>query len=46
MFKNLFSSKKLKNKKLKNLTYISNIEAIEKFIFLTSNAKKAFNHLK
>ena len=35
-----------KNNKSKNLTYISNIGAIRKSIFLTSNAKKIFNYLK
>ena len=29
----------------KNLTCISNIRAIGEFTFLTSNAKKTFNHL-
>ena len=40
MVMNLF-----KNKKFKNLTYVSNIEAIEKPNFLTANAKKIFNYL-
>ena len=35
-----------KNKKFKNLTYIPNIEAIEKLKFLTFNAKKVFNYLQ
>ena len=43
IFKNLSKSKKLKNKKSENLTYI---KVIEKPIFLTFNAKKIFNHLK
>ena len=30
----------------RNLTCISNIEAIREPIFLTSNAKKTFNHLR
>ena len=30
----------------KNLTYMLNIKDIKKFVFLTSNAKKAFNCLK
>ena len=34
-----------KNNKFKNLTYVPNIRAIEKSIFLTLNAKKVFNHL-
>ena len=34
-----------KNKKSKNLTYISNIGATRKPNFLSSNAKKIFNHL-
>ena len=29
----------------RNLTYIPNIKAIEKLIFLISNTKKAFNYL-
>ena len=32
-----------KNKKFKNLTCILNIEAKEKFTFLTPNIKKTFN---
>ena len=42
MFKNLFKSKKLKNKKFENLT---RIRAIRKPIFLTSEIKKVFNSL-
>lgn len=42
LFKNLSKFKKLKNKKLKNLTYI---RAIKKPIFLISKTKKAFNYL-
>ena len=34
-----------KNNKSKNLTYIASIRVIKKSTFLTSNAKKAFNHL-
>ena len=34
-----------KNKKSRNLTHMPNIRAIEKPNFLTSNTKKAFNHL-
>ena len=37
---------KLKNNKSRNLTYILNIRAIKKLIFLIPNTKKAFNHLK
>ena len=35
-----------KNNKFKKLMSIPNIEAIKKPTFLTSNAKKTFNHLK
>ena len=35
-----------KNHKSKNWIYMLNIRTIEKFTFLTSNAKKIFNHLK
>ena len=35
-----------KNNKFRNSTYISNIEAIKKPIFLTFDAKKAFNYLR
>lgn len=42
-FKNLSKSKKLKNKRFKNLIYI---KAIEELIFLTPNTKKLFNYLK
>lgn len=41
--KNLFKSKKLKNKKYKSLTYIN---ATGKPIFLILGTKKAFNHLR
>ena len=44
--KTVIDLSKSKNNKYKKLTYISNIGAIEKFIFLIFNAKKAFNHLK
>ena len=43
--KNLSKSKKSKNIKSRDLIYMSNIIAIEKPIFLTSNDKKASNHL-
>ena len=39
---NLFN----KNNKSKNLIHMPNIGAIKKYIFLTPNAKKTFNHLK
>ena len=39
------SLNQLKNNKSKNLTYMLNIRAIKKLNFLTSNAKKIFNHL-
>ena len=42
---NLSKCNKLKNNKFKNLIYASNIEAIEKHIFLNLNAKKVFNYL-
>lgn len=42
-FKNLFKSKKLKNKKFKIQT---NIEATSKLIFLIFSIKKVFNQLK
>ena len=35
-----------KNKKFRNLTYISNIRVMEKPNFLTANAKKTFNYLQ
>ena len=35
-----------KNNKFRNLMHILNIKATKKSIFLTPNAKKAFNHLK
>ena len=35
-----------KNNKFKNLTYITNLKDMEEPIFLTSNAKKTFKHLK
>lgn len=41
-----FKFKKSKNDKSRILIYFSNIKAIRKSIFLTSNAKKAFNYLK
>lgn len=44
--KNLSKSKKLKNNKSENLTYILNIGATRELIFLTSNTEKDFNHLK
>ena len=34
-----------KNKKFRKLTHVPNIKATEKLNFLTSNAKKVFNHL-
>ena len=34
-----------KNKKFRNLTHVLNIKVIKKSIFLTFNAKKAFNYL-
>ena len=40
------SFNKLKNNKSKKLMYISNIRAIGKFIFLTTNTKKVFNYLR
>ena len=43
MFRNLFKSKKSKNKKSKVQTHI---EAMKKPISLTSGAKKAFNCLR
>ena len=44
--KNLSRSKKSKNKKSENPTHIQDIGATRKPIFLTPNAKKAFNHLR
>lgn len=41
IFKNLSKSKKLKNKKSKNLTHI---RAMKKSIFLNHSTKKAFNY--
>ena len=38
-------SNKFKNNKSRNLTYMANIKATRKPIFLTSNAKSAFNYL-
>ena len=35
-----------KNNKSRKLTHMLYIRATKKLIFLTSNAKKAFNHLK
>lgn len=47
IIKNLSKSKKLKNNKFKNWTYILNIGVTEKFIFLIPSAKnKAFNRLR
>ena len=45
MFKNLSKSKKLKNVKFQNLTYMPNIRAMRKPIFLIYDAKKIFNFL-
>ena len=39
-------SSKFKNEKFKKLTCVSNIKAIGEPIFLTFNAKKAFNYLR
>ena len=39
-------SNKLKNDKSRKLKYVINIEVIKKLIFLTLDAKKAFNYLK
>ena len=46
IIKDLSKSKKSKNKKSKILTYSLDIRATGKPMFLTFNAKKAFNHLK
>lgn len=46
MFKIFSKYKKLKNNKSENLVHISNIEVMEKLIFLTFDARKAFNRLK
>lgn len=43
MIRNLFRSKNLKNNKSESLTSFSNIKAIKRPIFLTSNTKKAFS---
>ena len=43
---NLLKFKILKNDKSEILTCFSNIEGTGKFMFLTLNAKEAFNHLK
>lgn len=45
MVKNVFKSKKLKNKKFENLKHLQNIEATKKPIFLIFGARKTFNHL-
>ena len=42
----IVDSSKSKNKKSRKLTFMPNIRAIEKPNFLTSDAKKAFNHLR
>ena len=42
--RNLYKSRKLKNNKSKNLMHVPTIKAIGEPIFLTSNAKHAFNH--
>ena len=39
-------SSKFKNDKFEKLTYIANIGAIKKPIFLTFNTKKVFNYLR
>lgn len=44
--RNLSTSKELKNNKSENLTYILNIEATKKTIFLTFETKMTFNHLR
>ena len=44
--RNLFKSKKSKNDKSKNLTCIPIFEAIGEPMFLISDAKEAFNHLR
>lgn len=46
MAKNLSKSKKTKNKKSKNLTYIQNIRITKKSIFLISSTREAFNYLR
>ena len=38
--------KLFKNNKLRNLTYMPNLKAIKKHIFLIPNTKKTFNYLK
>lgn len=44
--KNLSKFKELKNNQSNNLTYISNIKAMKKSIFLIFNINKIFNCLK
>ena len=44
--KTVVNSSKSKNKKSRKLTHMPNIKAIRKPNFLTSDAKKAFNHLQ
>ena len=39
-------SNKLKNNKSRNLIYMPNNRTIKKLIFITPNAKNAFNYLK
>lgn len=46
MMRNLSKSKKLKNDKSRNSTYISILGVTGKSIFLTLNAKQAFNCLR
>lgn len=46
IIKNSSKFKKLKNNKSENLIYVLNIRAIQKFIFLTLNAKKSLNILR
>lgn len=43
---NLFKSKKSKNYKSGNLTYVLNVKATKKPILLTSGTKKTFNELR
>ena len=42
----VIDSSKFKNKQSMKLTHMPNIQATKKPNFLTSNAKKAFNHLR
>ena len=44
--RNLFKSKKLKNNKSRNLTYVSIFKATREPTFLTLDAKEAFNYLR